>query len=132
MGAYIALLRKDNNSGFGVAFPDFPGCIAVGKTWEEAHRRASDALRFHVSGMLEDGERIPEPTAPEIIMTDPSNVGALPFMVTVPDTRTKRVNITLPENELEAIDAYARRHYMSRSAFLLDAAKRAMTGEDSV
>jgi predicted RNase H-like HicB family nuclease len=132
MGAYIALLRKDNNSGFGVTFPDFPGCIAVGNTWEEAHRRASDALRFHVSGMLEDGEPIPEPTAPETIMTDPSNVGALPFLVTVPDTRTKRVNITLPENELEAIDACARRHHMSRSAFLLDAARRAMTAEDSV
>ena len=132
MGTYIALLRKEEDSDFGVDFPDFPGCITVGKTLEEAHRRALEALRFHINGMLEDGDPIPEPTALEKIVIDPANVGAVPFLVTVPDTKTKRVNITIPENELDAIDAYARRHNMSRSAFLLDAAKRAMTAEGRV
>lgn len=132
MGTYIALLRKERDSDFGVDFPDFPGCITVGKTLEEARRRASEALRFHINGMLEDGDPIPEPTALDKIMADPSNAGAVPFLVTVPDTKTKRVNITLPENELETIDAYARRHNMSRSAFLLHAAKRAITAEDRV
>lgn len=132
MGTYIALLRKERESDFGVDFPDFPGCITAGKTLEEAHRRASEALRFHINGMLEDEDPIPEPTALDKIMADPSNVGAVPFLVTVPDTKTRRVNITLPENELGAIDAYARRHKMSRSAFLLDAAKRAMTEENRV
>jgi len=80
--------------------------------------------------MLEDGEPIPEPRPLDDIMADPANSGAVPFLVTVPDTRTKRVNITLPESELEAIDDYARRHSMSRSAFLLEAAKRAMVSQN--
>jgi predicted RNase H-like HicB family nuclease len=132
MATYIALLRKENDSDFGVDFPDFPGCVTAGETLEQAHNRASEALKFHIKGMLEDGERIPEPTSLDTIMADPSNVGAVPFLVTVSDTKTKRVNITLPESDLETIDAYARRHKMSRSAFLLEAAKRAMDSEDRV
>jgi predicted RNase H-like HicB family nuclease len=130
MGTYIALLRKEKDSDFGVDFPDFPGCITAGKTLEEAHRRAADALRFHIKGMLEDGEGIPEPSSLDEIMADSANADAVPFLVTVPDTKTKRVNITLPQNDLEAIDDYARHRNMSRSAFLLEAAKRAMTAEN--
>lgn len=130
MATYIALLRKEKDTDFGVDFPDFPGCITAGKTLEEAHKRASEALRFHIKGMLEDGDSIPESSSLDEIMADPANAGAVPFLVTVPDTRTKRVNVTLPENDLEAIDAYARQHNMSRSAFLLEAAKRAMISEN--
>jgi hypothetical protein len=75
---------------------------------------------------------MPEPTSLDIITADPSNAGAVPFLVTVPDTKIKRVNITLPGSDLEAIDAYAGRHKMTRSAFLLEAAKRAMGTERSV
>jgi predicted RNase H-like HicB family nuclease len=129
MATYIALLRKEKNTDFGVDFPDFPGCITAGKTLEEAHKRASEALRFHIKGMLEDGDPIPEPSSLDDIVDDPANAGAVPFLVTVPDTRTKRVNVTLPESDLEAIDAYARQHNMSRSAFLVEAAKRAIVSE---
>ncbi len=130
MGTYIALLRKEKDSDFGVDFPDFPGCITAGKTLEEAHRRAAEALKFHIKGMLEDGEGIPEPSSLDEIMADPANADAVPFLVSVSDTKTKRVNITLPQNDLEAIDDYARRRNMSRSAFLLEAAKRAMISQD--
>ncbi len=129
MGTYIALLRKEKDSDFGVDFPDFPGCISAGKTLEEAHKGASEVLRFHIRGMLEDGDTIPEPAALDEIMADPSNAGAVPFLVIVPDAKTKRVNITLPESDLQAIDAYARRHRMSRSAFLLESAKRVIDSE---
>jgi hypothetical protein len=98
------------------------------------HRKIQGRQRINpnlIKGMLEDGEPIPEPSSLDKIMADPANEDAVPFLVTVPDTKTKRVNITLPENDLETIDDYARRHKMSRSVFLLEAAKRAMTAEDS-
>ncbi len=129
MATYIALLRKEMESDFGVDFPDFPGCITGAESLEAAHRRASEVLRFHIKGMVEDGDPIPEPSSIEKIMTDPANEGAIPFLVAVPDTRTRRVNITVPETDLEAIDTYARQHNMSRSAFLVRAAKRAMSRE---
>lgn len=54
---HIAYLHKDRKSDFGVSFPDFPGCITAGRTFEEARRRAAEALSFHIAGMIEDGEK---------------------------------------------------------------------------
>src|SRR5208283_4045285 len=110
MATYIALLRKEKDSDFGVDFPDFPGCITVGTTLEEAHKRAAEVLRFHIKGMMEDAEPIPAPGSLDEIMADPADTGAVPFLVTVPDTKTKRINITISERDLESIDDYARRH----------------------
>jgi predicted RNase H-like HicB family nuclease len=45
---YIAHLHKDRKSDFGVSFPDFPGCVAAGRTLEEARRMAIEALAFHI------------------------------------------------------------------------------------
>ena len=58
MTAYIALLRKDQRSDYGVDFPDFPGCVTAGRTLDEARRMAGDVLAFHVDGMRHDGERL--------------------------------------------------------------------------
>ena len=35
-------------------------CIATGKTLEDVKRNIVDALRFHIEGMIEDGEAIPK------------------------------------------------------------------------
>ena len=35
MRNYIAIIRKDSNSDYGVDFPDFQGCISAGATIEE-------------------------------------------------------------------------------------------------
>ncbi len=130
MKTYIALLRKEKAGAYGVDFPDFPGCVTAGESLEIAYRRAPEALRFHIKGMLEDGEEIPEPTPPDRVMADPEHEGAVPFPVEVPEDRTKRVNITVPESVLKDIDAYAAKRGMSRSAFLAHAAKEAMKAEE--
>ncbi len=126
MKTYIALLRKEEGSSYGVDFPDFPGCITGGETMDVAYREAPEALQFHIKGMLEDGEQIPEPTPLDEIMADPENEGSVPFPVEVPGKKAKRVDITVPEAILKDIDAYARKHNMSRSAFLVDAAVKVM------
>ena len=45
---YIALIHGDNEPGFGVSLPDFPGCVSDGDTEEEAIRRGREALTFHI------------------------------------------------------------------------------------
>ena len=35
MPGYIALVHKDEGTSYGVSFPDVPGCIAAGDTFEE-------------------------------------------------------------------------------------------------
>jgi predicted RNase H-like HicB family nuclease len=96
---YIAYLHKDRNSDYGVSFPDFPGCITAGKTLDEAHRMAAEALALHISGLLEDGDTIPAPSALDALAEDPARKGAVAFLVPAdPHTdRTVRINITARE-----------------------------------
>jgi predicted RNase H-like HicB family nuclease len=123
---YFALLRKEPDSDFSVDFPDFPGCVTAGETLEEARKLASEVLEFHIDGMLEDRLSIPPPASLEVIMADPDNAEALPFIVEVPDHRPRavRVNLTMSESDLKAVDALAKKQGKSRSAVLTEAARR--------
>jgi predicted RNase H-like HicB family nuclease len=126
MTTYIALLRKDPDSDFGVDFPDFPGCITAGSTLEEARHMAAEALEFHIEGMLEEGLPIPPPSALDTIMADPENAEAIPFFVAVPDYDGTgvEVNLTMTEADLKELDALAEKQGKSRSAVLTEAARR--------
>jgi len=128
MRSYIALIHKDPHSEFGLSFPDFPGCISAGATLDEARTNAEEALAFHVEGMAEDGDAIPEPSSLEQIMADPENRDAVAVLIPLREqaARTVRVNITLPEATLAEIDRYAEAHGFTRSGFLAQAAKRAI------
>jgi predicted RNase H-like HicB family nuclease len=132
MPTYVALLRKDPNSDFGVDFPDFPGCITAGSTLEEARHRAEEALAGHIGCMLDLGQSIPRPSSLEEIMADPDNADALPFAVTVsePARRPIKVSFAMPEPELRAIDEWAKRHGLSRSKALAMAARRLLAETD--
>ena len=120
MTAYIALLRKEPASDFGVDFPDFPGCVTAGETLEQARRMAAEALELHVAGLSEDREPIPEPSTLDSVMSDPANRDAVAFLVDVPTkpARSVRINVMLPEDLVAAIDRVA----SNRSRFLTEAA----------
>ena len=129
MANYIAIVHKEAKSDFGVSFPDFPGCITAGGDIDEAKDMAQDALALHIQSMLEDGEQLPAPSRLEDIMADPDFTDATAYLiVSIPDSkpRTVRVNITLPEMTLKQIDAAAKKRGMSRSSFLVHAARNAI------
>lgn len=44
---YFPAIVEAGASGFGVFFPDLPGCTSAGDTVEKAARNAKDALRGH-------------------------------------------------------------------------------------
>lgn len=128
MSAYIALIHKEERSDYGVSFPDFPGCVSAGSTLDEARTNAAEALALHIEGMIEDGEALPEPSDLAAVMRDRENRDAVAFMVETParPSKTVRVNITLPEDVLRAIDASAERGGYTRSGFIVQAAKKMM------
>jgi predicted RNase H-like HicB family nuclease len=53
-----ALIHEENGV-FGISFPDFPGCVSTGRSFEEAIAKRIEALNFLVAGMVEDGDPIP-------------------------------------------------------------------------
>ena len=131
MPSYIALLRKEPDSDYGVDFPDFPGCVTAGCSLDEARAMAQEALEFHIAGMIEDREALPEPSDLEAVMGAPGNAEAVAFLVTVAERRprARRVNVTLPEDLLRRIDVVARNRGMNRSSFLARAAAQAVKSE---
>ena len=128
MGQYIGLIHKEADSHFGVSFPDFPGVATAGTTLDDARAMAEEALAFHIEGLVEDGEAIPEASSLEDVMADPDNRSGVAILVAVKTEAPKviRINVTLPGDILEQIDKYALAHGLSRSGFLAQAAKKAM------
>jgi len=126
MRNYIGLIHKDADSDFGVSFPDFPGVATAGKDLDDARAMAQEALAFHVEGLAEDGETIPEPSTLEAVMSNPENRDAVAVLIPLKTETRKavRLNITLPEDVLVQIDAYAEANGLTRSGFLASAAMR--------
>jgi len=131
---YLALIHKEADSDYGVSFPDFPGCIAAGETFEEAVESAVEALGLHVEGMRADGDAVPAPSRFEEIIgradawwqTEGATVTAVPLIED--RARKVRVNINLNSDLLAAIDHQAKARGMTRSAFLASAATRELVG----
>ncbi len=126
MANYIALIHNDSDSDYGVSFPDFPGCVTAGVTIDEAKDMAQEALSGHMKLMKEFGEVISDPSSLEKVIACSENEDVIAFfIVSVQEKKSKkvRVNITVPEEDLNQIDSFASQHGMSRSAFLLKAAQ---------
>ena len=101
--ATYAAVFEPCGDGYSVYFPDLPGCISYGESFEEAQREAEDVLGLHIYGMEKDGDELPEPSKhPEI---DPETAdGYFVSLVTVfpdlvaseMDNRRVKTNVTLP------------------------------------
>ncbi|MCF6109944.1 type II toxin-antitoxin system HicB family antitoxin [Mesorhizobium muleiense] len=127
---YIAFIRKDPDSVYGVDFPDMPGCISAGDTIDEAVRNAVEALSGHVRMLEADGDPVPSPRDFDAIANDPElaeeREGAMTTVVPLIRDRgsTTRINVSFDLGLLEAIDATARERGQTRSAFLASAARK--------
>jgi predicted RNase H-like HicB family nuclease len=58
-----AVIVEEGESSFGAYVPDLPGCAAVGETREEALQLIQEAIEFHIEGLREDGQPVPEPSS---------------------------------------------------------------------
>ncbi len=52
---------SEEDQAFIVSVPELPGCMADGKTPEEAVKNAEVIIQEWIECALEDGEEIPEP-----------------------------------------------------------------------
>lgn len=122
-------LVHEEDGVFGISFPDFPGCISTGRTEEEVLRKGAEALTFHVGWMVEDGDPLPVPRRLAELRADTAfqedAAGAILTLVSVDlPGRAVRLNISMDETLLDAVDRAAAAAGQSRSAFLAEAARR--------
>jgi predicted RNase H-like HicB family nuclease len=58
---YAVVIEKADHN-YAAYVPDLPGCIATGTSLEETEQQIREAIAFHLQGLREDGQPIPEPT----------------------------------------------------------------------
>lgn len=49
-------------SNWSAYSPDVPGCVAAAETRAELELLFREALEFHLAGLIEDGEPLPQPS----------------------------------------------------------------------
>lgn len=62
MSEYLVVIEHEGDS-WGAYCPDLPGVGVVGDTREEVEQLVHEAISFHLEGLRQAGEPIPEPTA---------------------------------------------------------------------
>jgi predicted RNase H-like HicB family nuclease len=60
MKKYLIVIEP-TSTGFSAYSPDVPGCIATGQTRDEVERSMHEAIAFHLDGLREEGQPVPEP-----------------------------------------------------------------------
>jgi len=113
---YPAILEKAEKKTFAVWLPDFPDCVAAGRTQEEAIEKAQARLSDIVDGLAERDVEMPEPTAIDAIVK-PKNFLAFVMISMAPPDPSERVNVYLPKRLIAKVDARAADLGMSRSSF---------------
>ena len=128
MHYYFAVVHKDEDSAFGVHFPDVPGCFSAADQIDDIVPNAIEAL-----GLYSEDQELPPSRSVDQLRRDPEIAADLSegaFLVAVPvienDARVVRANITMESGMLKAIDAEAKARRLTRSAFLTQAARRAI------
>jgi predicted RNase H-like HicB family nuclease len=126
----IAIEPGNDTTAWGVVVPDLPGCFSAGDTLDEAMDNAREVIDLHVQTMLEDGKSIAPACTLAQWQADPEYAGWVWAVVDAPVEKyfgpADKINITVPRLILARIDDYAKRHGMSRSGFLVEAARMAM------
>ncbi len=119
---FSVVIHKDPTSDYSVTIPDMPGCFTAGKTLQDAVANVQDAVECHYSGE----SVLPVASPLDHWLGDDEYSGGTWVLIDIDlsrlNVKSKRVNITLPENLLHDIDRYAAEHHLTRSGLLSVAA----------
>jgi len=127
MKSYIALIEEGKKS-FSVVFPDVPGVVTTGNTYEEVIKNAHEALALH----LEEEDNLPAARSLKQIKKEWKEwkewQSDADFTVTYIDLlsvqkKRRRINITIDENILSRIDKRTR----NRSDFIAKAVESVLS-----
>jgi predicted RNase H-like HicB family nuclease len=61
---YVVIIEPaDDGPGYGAYVPDLPGCVATGRTSDEARERIAFSIPLHLESLRSHGEPVPPPRA---------------------------------------------------------------------
>ncbi|MXY16200.1 MAG: CopG family transcriptional regulator [Acidobacteria bacterium] len=130
MTQFVGVADKQPESAWGIWFPDVPGCTSAADAFDDLFANACQALEFHLEGM-----EAPLPRSAEAVMKlqdvqDDLARGAVLLMVPLLSAENRKVRMNVSGNAylVGAIDDAARQRGLTRSAFLMQAARNEIVG----
>ena len=64
MMEYLVVIEPaEDASGYGAYVPDLPGCVATGRTRDEAAERIRRSIPLHIASLRAHGQVVPKPAA---------------------------------------------------------------------
>jgi predicted RNase H-like HicB family nuclease len=60
MHRFLIVIEKAEGN-YSAYSPDLPGCVATGRTREQAARNMHEAIEFHIIGLRQDKIPVPRP-----------------------------------------------------------------------
>lgn len=123
MKYFYAVVHKDEDSSFGVSFPDLPGCFSAADRIEDVIPHAVEALEL----WFDDQSDVDPMPLDKAQAASAGELAEGAFLIAVPrianDHRVTRVNLSLERGILDAIDKAAAERSLTRSAFIAQAAR---------
>lgn len=130
MKTYLAVVDKDEDSAFGLWFPDVPGCFSAADTEAEIMGNAIEAINLHLEGVdpaeASSLEAVRSRKDVAEALENGAYLLAIPFVTM--QRRAMRVNLSLDKGMVDAIDAAAEQRGLTRSAFVAEAALNEIQG----
>jgi predicted RNase H-like HicB family nuclease len=129
---YIAEFEPAPEGGYGIHFPDLPGCTSFADDLGQAISQATDALTLHLGGMIEEGEALPQQTqlAELVLSDDRAPDGVWAAITAEVEDAAERVNVYLPKSLLAQIERFGQETGIdNRSTFFRLAARSLLNRE---
>lgn len=121
---YPVIIEGSETEGYSAWFPDVPGCVGADDTIEACYNDAVKALKFHLAGMVEDGDMAPLSSKLSAISDDDKKDIAALMLITINlPGKKQRCNLTIDSAVLAAIDNITN----NRSAFVESAVVAALS-----
>jgi predicted RNase H-like HicB family nuclease len=125
---YPAIVHQEEESAYGVHFPDLPGCFSAADDLDDVLPNAVEALSL----WFEDQAATQPSSIERVRAAALADLAEGAFLIMVPSIgrsgKPARVNISLDRSMLAAIDQVAATRRLSRSAFLAEAARNEIEG----
>ena len=117
----------DETHAHGVTIPDFPGCFSAADDWQDLPGMVQEAIELWCEGQ---GLALPKPSSLEQLLNNPDYSDGVWLLIEIDtsklETKSVRLNISLPQGLVSEIDHYVKAHGATRSGFLAQAARQAM------
>ena len=128
MKQFFALVHKDDDSAFGIRFPDVPGCFSAADSFDDVLPNAVEALSLWFEDTAPTAPRRLEEIRAEVTAEIAEGAFLLAVPLIVPENATVRANLSFDRGVLRAIDMAAEQLGLSRSGFLAEAARNEIEG----